>query len=300
VKIGLLAGSSGAPLVKDLELDASLANRQGFDTYWLAQGFGVDALTALASVGTLITIIEMGTAVVPTYPRHPAVMAQQALTLQSVLRGRLSLGLGLSHKPVIESMFGYSFDQPVRHMREYLDVLMPLLRTGTVDVKGETVSAKIELDRLKVKKLPVLLAALGPKMLELAGTVADGTITWMTGPATLESHIVARISAAAERAERRAPRIVAGMPVCVTDDVDAARTLAAKQFRIYGALPSYRAMLDREGAAGPADVVIVGDEASVRAQIQRYADAGATDYMALPFGTEEECKRTRIVVAAWE
>jgi 5,10-methylenetetrahydromethanopterin reductase len=300
MKIGLMAGVSGIETVENLEYDAYRARREGFDTYWLAQGFGVDALTALAVVGNLVGKIDFGTSVVPSYPRHPVVLAQQALTTQSVLRGRLSLGLGLSHKPVIESMFGYSFDNPVRHMREYLDVLMPLLRAGKVDIEGETVSAKVNLDRLGVKKLPVLLAALGPKMLELAGTVADGTITWMTGPNTLESHIVAGITAAADRAGRPAPRVVVGMPVCVTNDADTARTVAAKQFRVYGVLPSYRAMLDREGASGPADVVVVGDAKSVCAHIERFAGAGGTEFAALPFGTPEEIDRTRAVVAAWE
>jgi len=141
--------------------------------------------------------------------------------------------------------------------------------------------------------LPLLLAALGPRMLRLAAELADGTVLWMTGPATVRAHIVPTITAAAEALGRPSPRVVCILPICVTSDPDAARAAAAKVFAVYDQLPSYRAMLDREGAAGPADVALVGDEASVQAQLADLADAGVTDFVAGEFGRGEDAVRTR-------
>lgn len=267
---------------------------QGFAGYFLPQVFGLDALTTLAVVGREVPRIELGTAVVPTYPRHPMMLAAQALTTQAASDGRLMLGIGLSHQIVIESMFGYSFEKPARHMREYLSVLMPLVHGAAASFTGETLTAHGSVNVPGADPFPVLVAALGPRMLELTGALADGTITWMTGPATLERHTVPAITKAAADAGRPAPRVVVSLPVCVTDDVDGARSRAASVFQVYGLLPSYRAMLDREGAAGPADVAIVGDEATVAAGIRRVADAGATDFSAAEFGADtDERKRTR-------
>ncbi len=293
MRIGIFAGhTANGPI--DATIDAARAAADdGFATFWLPQVFGMEALIALAVVGREVPGIELGTAVVPTYPRHPVTLAQEALTTQAVSGGRLVLGIGLSHQLVIEGMFGLSFDKPLRHMREYLDVLVPLLRDGKVSSAGETITGRAALDvKGATPPPPVLLAALGPKMLELAGTVVDGTVTWMTGAATLADHVVPVITNAATAAGRPAPRIGVGLPVCVTDDVDAARERAAKLFEIYGTLPSYRAMLDREGAAGPADVAIAGDEATVGAQIAHIASIGATDFVASIFGSKEERDRT--------
>ena len=279
-------------------LDAAVAaakqvEAEGFAGFYLPQIFGLDALTTLAIVGREVPRIELGTGVVPTYPRHPMMLAAQALTTQQACGGRLTLGIGLSHQIVIESMFGYSYDKPARHMREYLSILMPLLHGEASAFTGETLTGNgsIAVDAAPV---PVLVAALGPRMLELAGRLTEGTVTWMTGPATLESHIVPSIQKAAADAGRPAPRVAVGLPVCVTDDAAGARERAAKTFEVYGMLPSYRAMLDREGAAGPADVAIVGDEATVAAGIKRVADAGATDFSAAEFATDpNERTRTR-------
>jgi 5,10-methylenetetrahydromethanopterin reductase len=269
------------------------AAQDGFASAWLSNIFHLDALTALAVSGHQAPGIELGTAVVPTYPRHPAALAQQALSTSLAVGGRLTLGIGLSHKMVIEDMYGYSFDQPVRHMREYLDVLLPLLDGQPADATGETLSGHLMLTTPRHDRVPVLLAALAPRMLQLAGERADGTILWMTGPVTVRDHVAPAITAAAQRAGRPAPRIVCTLPVCVTDDVAAARAGANKVFAIYGQLPSYRAMLDKEGAAGPGDVAIVGDEDSVTAQIQGLAQAGVTDFVAGDFSRGDEAKRTR-------
>jgi F420-dependent oxidoreductase-like protein len=222
------------------------------------------------------------------------VLAIQALTTQAATGGRLTLGIGLSHQIVVENMWGYSFDKPVRHMTEYLSALLPLMRDKSVSFSGETLKAAGQLQIGDVAPPPVLLAALAPKMLALAGSVADGTITWMTGPKTLGSHIVPRITRSADDAGRSSPRIVAALPVAVTEDESAARERAGQVFAIYGHLPSYRAMLDREGAEGPPSVAIVGDESSVRSQIEQVFAQGATEYVAVPFF---EQKRTLELLA---
>ena len=265
----------------------------GFASAWMSNLFGLDALTALAVAGSRVPGIELGTAVVPTYPRHPAVLAQQALTVAAATGGRLTLGIGLSHKIVIEDMYGYDFSKPVRHMREYLAVLLPLLDGQQADFSGETLNAHIGLDTPAPGRVPVLVAALGQRMLRLAGEQADGTVLWMTGPATVREHVVPEITTAAKAAGRPSPRVVCSLPVWVTDDPDGARARAAEVFAIYGELPSYRAMLDREGAAGPADVALVGDEDIVAAAITALADAGVTDFVARDYARGDDATRTR-------
>jgi F420-dependent oxidoreductase-like protein len=293
MQIGIFGGTD-VNAFDELVESVRTAKEQGFPSYWIAQIFGFDALTALAVVGREVPDIELGTGVIPTYPRHPMMLAGQALTVQAAIGNRLALGIGLSHQIVIEAMFGYSFAKPVRHMKEYLSILKPLLHGESVSFRGETLSANGTLAVAGSTPPPVLVAALGSQMLHVTGRMAEGTITWMTGPATLAEHIVPTITSAAKEAGRDAPRIVASLPVCVTNDPDAARERAAETFSIYGQLPSYRAMLDREGAAGPADVALVGDEATVRAGIERVRDAGVTDFTAAEFGaTESERTATR-------
>jgi 5,10-methylenetetrahydromethanopterin reductase len=266
----------------------------GFASAWMSNIFGLEALTALAVAGSQVPGIELGTAVIPTYPRHPAVLAQQALTTDLAIGGRLALGIGLSHEIVIKHMYGYSFERPARHMREYLAVLNPLLAGESSAFSGETLHGHIGLSVPRSgKKIPLLLAALAPQMLKLAGSQADGTVLWMTGPATVRDYIVPAITAAAAAAGRPAPRVVCVLPVCVTDDPEQARSDAGKAFTIYGQLPSYRAMLDKEGAAGPGDVAVAGDEDSVGAQIRALAQAGVTDFVALEYARGDEGPRTR-------
>jgi 5,10-methylenetetrahydromethanopterin reductase len=292
MRVGIFGGDAANGPIDALVDHAKRAADDGFPSFWLPQIFGVEALAALGMIGREVGGIELGTAVVPTYPRHPVVLAQQALTTQSAIDGRLVLGIGLSHQLVIEGMYEYSYAKPVRHLREYLEVLAPLLRGEPASFAGETLAGHATLDVQGATPVPILVAALGPKMLELTGRVADGTITWMTGPATIASHVVPTIGAAASAAGRTAPRVVVGLPVCVTSDADAARERAARNFQMYGQLPSYRAMLDREGAAGPADVAVVGDEDGVGAQLAHLAEVGATDFLANIFGSGEERTRT--------
>ena len=282
MRIGLIAGTTPDTT---FDLDGLVAfakdvEQRGFDTLWLPNVFGLDAVGACAIAGWETGHIELGTAVTPTYPRHPAALAQQVMTTQAACGGRFTLGIGLSHKLVIEDMYGMSYAHPAKHMNEYLQIIAPLLRGEAADFEGDQLTAKLALTTEGIPSVPLLVAALGPAMLKLAGIFAHGTTTWMTGPKTIEQHIIPTIGAAAAEAGHPAPRIVCGLPVCLTKDADAAREHIGKSLQIYGMLPSYRAMLDREGVEGPADLAIVGDEQTVRAGIARVRDAGATDLNA--------------------
>ena len=301
MRIGIHVSASGRGdnAIDELVAHGKAAVAAGLDALWLPQLMDLDALTAIAVLGREVPGIELGTAVVPTYPRHPLMLAGQALTAQAASANRVTLGIGLSHQMVIEGVFGHSFDKPARHMREYLSILMPALRGESVAFIGETMRGSTFAPMIVAGAEPpsVLVAALAPAMLRLAGELTDGTVTWMVGPKTLGDHIVPSITTAAESAGRPAPRVAVGLPVCVTADVAAARQRAAKTFSIYGSLPSYRAMLDREGVQGPADVAVVGDEEEVRAALGRLADLGATDLASPVFGSSEERSRTMAVLS---
>ncbi len=280
MRIGI-NGTGSLSTLEQLRDAVQRAEADGFDSFWIAQIFGLDALTALAVAGSSTSRIELGTAVVPTYPRHPMMLAGQALTVQAATGDRLALGIGLSHKIVIEDLWGYSYAKPVRHMREYLEALLPLLRGESVAVTGEDITCIGSLDIAGAGAPDVIVAALGAQMLKLAGSTGCGTITWCTGERTLLEHVVPRITEAADAAGQPRPRVVAGLPVCVTADPDAARALVAEQLALYGGLPSYRAMLDLEGADGPADVAIIGDEDHVASALGRLADGGVTEFSAV-------------------
>ena len=265
----------------------------GLDHAFASQIFGPDALTLLAVAGSQVPDIGLGTGVVPVHPRHPMMLAQQALTVQAATDNRLLLGIGLSHQVVVEGMWGMSYERPAAYMREYLASLMPLLHGETVRYDGErvTTNAFAPLEIAGVEAPPVLVAALGDTMLKLAGRVADGTITWMTGTATVGGHIAPTITAAAEAAGRPAPRVVVSLPIAVTADPEAAKARINEAFAIYPNLPSYKAMLDKEGAAAAGDIGLIGDEESVAASISKLADAGATDFVAAIVGDAAERAR---------
>lgn len=300
MQIGIHVALSGRQpnAIDELVAAARIAADSGLD-FWVPQLSDVDALTALAVIGHQVPGVRIGTAVVPTQPRHPLVMAMQALTVQAAAGNRLTLGIGLSHQVVIEGAFGLSFAKPVRHMREYLEILMPALHEGKVTFEGEELTARTfsPLRLAGAEAPPVVVAALGTQMLNLAGRLADGTALWMVGRKTVAEHIVPTITKAADAAGRPAPRVVVGLPVCVTDDPDAARDKAASAFGFYNNLPSYRAMLDKEGAEGPADVAIVGDEDSVTSQLSGLFEVGATDLSLPVFGSTEERDRTLALLA---
>lgn len=254
--------------------------------------FGFDSLTALAVAAQSVRGIELGTCVVPTFPRHPMVLAEQALTVQAAYPGPVTLGIGVSHQHVVSDQWGYAYDQTSLRMREYITVLNQIRDTGTTTFTGKTLHANGSLSFRVVDRLPILIAALGPRMLKVAGECSDGVITWMTGRRTLTKHTVPLLTAAAEAASRPAPRVVASLPVCVTNDPDAARELAARMFLIYRSLPNYRAMLDRENADHCGDIALVGNEQDIIAGVEELADAGVTDLNALVIGSELEQART--------
>ncbi len=299
MKIGIFTGSTGpAAKVTDVVADARAAEAEGFATFAMANIFSHDAMGALTLAAAQTERIELMTAVVPTYPRHPHAMAQQAKTVQAAGGGRrFVLGIGLSHAVVIEGMFGMSFDRPARHMKEYLDVLLPLLAGERVQYQGEQYKGNLFLEIADAEPVDCMLAAMGPAMLRLAGARTEGTILWMTAAKAVETHIAPAINAAAREAGRPDPRIVVGLPIMLTNDADAGREAAAAQFANYGNLPSYRGMLDIEGAAHPADVALIGTEEGLEAALRRLIDAGATDFGAAAFGSEEEQSRTRAFLA---
>ncbi len=278
IAIGL--GVDG-PLDATIESATQLRER-GFTRMWSSQIFGPDTLTVFAVLGRELRDVDFGTAVIPIQPRHPSMLAAQARTVQEAIGGRLSLGIGLSHKPLVEQVWGISFDRPANYMEEYLAALAPMLRGESVAAKGERVSmvATGTWGPKQVRSPDLLVAALGPKMLEMAGTQTDGTLLWMTGVKTIASHVTPTINAAALAAGKPTPRIVCSLPISVTSDIEGTRAKVNETLAIYGTLPSYRAMLDREGADGPADVGLFGSRQQVLDQLHELAQAGVTEFSA--------------------
>jgi len=301
MKIGLAMGGGDNETLDALIGRIVQAEKDGFPSVWLANIFSLDALTVLALAGGKTKTIELGTAVVPTYPRHPHALAQQAATVNVACGGRLSLGLGRSHQMVIENMFGIPYDKPIAHMREYVTAVRDLSRDGSCAVDGKMYKVHANLSVSGATPFPIMVGALMPKMLELCGELCDGTLTWMSGPKHVESNIVPVLRKASEAAGRDMPRVVCSLPLCVTSDVDSAKTFAAKAFEIYGVLPVYRACLDAEGAAGPADIALIGDEDTVREGLQRLAAAGASDFYGAVFpapGDDGSYERTMKFLAS--
>ncbi|MAI78880.1 MAG: LLM class F420-dependent oxidoreductase [Deltaproteobacteria bacterium] len=290
MNIGLMYGMTLQPGQDSLEAwlaYAKMTEEMGFRSLWLPNIMSWDAMSALAAAGGVTERIELGTAVMPTYPRHPVAMAQQALSTGTITGDRFTLGIGLSHKIMIEDMMGMSYEKPAKHMKEYLEVLSPLLKREPVGHKGDLYRVHAGLDVPGSGEVPLLVAALGEIMLGHAGRLSAGTITWMTGIKTLAGHIVPKIQKSASDAGKASPRVVGGFPLVVTDDQEGARSLMSKVYRMYGALPSYRAMLDREGAAGPEDIALVGNEAELTAELGRLRDAGVTDLKVAVTPVEE-------------
>ena len=298
MRIGVFVGASVADLMTLDELLARIkqAEDDGFDSFWIPHisARGYDALTTLALAGLQTSRIELGVGVVPTYPRHPAALAQQALTTATASGGRFILGIGPSHRPGMEDGFGIPYDRPALHTREYLSVMRPLLEEGAVQFNGEIFNVNLELAALERPACPILVSALAPQMLNLAGQLADGTVTWMAGPRTIETHITPRIRRSAENSGRAAPRVTVGLPTAVTDDENAGRRKAAESYARYGDLVNYRRVLDIEGVESPAEVAVIGGEASIQRQLEAFAEGGATDFLGNIFdvpGEPESGKR---------
>lgn len=291
---GLVQKASVAAIVDDVRR----AQADGYASYWLAEHptGGLDALTVLTAAGLAVPDIELGTAVVPTFPRHPMALAGQALTARGAIGDRLVLGIGLSHE-VMMAQLGLPFDKPIRHLKEFLSILVPLLDEGRVDFEGETLRCQADAFFGAGAHFPVLVAALGPQALKVAGRMTDGTTLAWVGPKTIAQHIVPRIAEAAAEAGRPAPRIVATLPACVTDEPERVRARISETLAMYAKLPSYAAMFEREGVETPGELALVGSEAEVREGIGRLAEAGVTDFGASIFPTSrDEAERSRALL----
>ena len=273
-----------ANVLDDLIASAHRAEQAGLASFWLAQAYEFDSMIALALIARSGVTIELGTAVIPTYPRHPLVIAQEALTVQAAGNGRFVLGIGPSHREVIETVYGMSFVGVAHHVETYLDAVVAAMQSPLA-VRGGA-------------PCPVVLGAMGPRMLRLAGSRADGTVTAKAGVRTLGSYIVPSVNDAARAAGRPAPRIVACLPVCVTNDLEAAYRRALVEYGDSERFPSYQRMLAIEGVARPADVAIIGDAATVERKIRALFDAGITDFLARPIGTDDEISRALEVLGA--
>lgn len=276
----------------EIAADVRAAGTLGYERAWLSQRGGWDVLTLLASLGPVVPGIGLGTSVVPTYPRHPLALAAQARSVQAVTSGRFALGVGVGHAFLVENQLGMSFARPARHMHEYLSALGPLLTGAEVAYRGQTLTAVGQLAEPAVSTPPLLVAALGPRMLDVAGTLADGTITTWVLDRAIGEYVAPAIARAAAAAGRPAPRIVAGICVSVTDDAEGVRALVTAQFGRARDIPHYRAAMDREGATGVGDLVVAGDETAVARALRRLADAGATELQAIPVGGPADRKRT--------
>jgi len=293
MRIGLNGGASS--IDKMIEL-AQRAEADGFSSLWYPSAVAGDPVTPMALIGRSTSSIELGTSVLQTYTAHPLLEANRAAAAALVMgRPGFTLGLGPSHAPVIEGMLGMSYARPGQHTEEYISIVAALLRGETVDVSGQELSLHGSQMASPAQPVQLLVAALGPRLLRVAGSLTDGTILWMANARSIESHVAPHLRAAAAAAGRPAPRIVAGLPVTVHDDVTEAREAVARQFAIYGQLPNYQRILAHGGISGPAEAAIVGDEASVADQLQSLFDAGATDVWAsiFSFGDDGAASRRR-------
>jgi F420-dependent oxidoreductase-like protein len=270
-----------ATKVEKLQADARWADEAGLDTIWTPQiPDEIDVMTAVTLLGTATSRIEIGTSIVPLQPRHPVVLAQQALSNQAVCRGRFTLGLGVSHHWIIKDMMGLPYERQALTMRCYLDVLdQALAGPGMVEVRNELFDIHQPLDITDLTPTPVLIAALGPIMLKLAGERTDGTVLWLADERTIASHVVPAITKAAERVGRPAPRIMAGVPVCLCrdDEVEAAIERTNRTLSEVVASPNYVRLMEHGDAQSIGDVLVCGDESAMEQRLRRFAEAGVTD-----------------------
>jgi len=284
--------------VEQIVRQAERAEAEGFSSLWYASAVANDPLVAIAIAGRATSTIELGTGVLQTYACHPVLLAARAAAVSAAVGGgrRFTLGVGPSHRPVIEDRLGLSYETPGRHTEEYVQVLGPLLRGEAVAHAGEEFRVNASAPTVPDgTHIGLLVAALGRRLLRVAGQCTAGTILWMANATAIEEHVAPRIRQAAAAADRPEPRIVAGLPVAVHDDIMEARSAAAEQFAGYGELPNYQRILQRGRIAGPADAAIVGDEAAVASQINHLIAAGATDVWAAPFpvGADRSASRAR-------
>jgi 5,10-methylenetetrahydromethanopterin reductase len=276
---------------------AAAAEDAGFPGAWATHFIrGTDSIPTITAAGLITTEIELGIGVVPTYPRHPYTLAHEAATVQALIGGRLTLGVGVSHRPIMEGMLGLPFESPAEHMREYLQVLGPLLTTGQVSHHGRFFDVECGFDIPGTSPVSILVGALGPRMVRVAGELSDGVITWLAGPRGLDKHIVPGLTEAAGAAGRGAPRIVVGLPVALADRGKAEQAVN-ETFARYGGLDNYRNQFEREGVTSPAELAVIGDEEAIRSHLAALRDAGATEISAvvLPVGWDAAKSSNRTI-----
>jgi F420-dependent oxidoreductase-like protein len=297
MRIGVMIGPERgrySSKVDRMRTDATWAEQAGLSSIWIPQiPDEFDALTAATIIGAETSRIEIGTAVVPVQPRHPIALAQQALSVQAVCAGRLSLGLGVSHHWIIDEMLGLPYERPAAMLRDYLDVLdQALIGRGPVDVENDRFTVHNPIDIIDTTRTPMLLAALGPVMLRLAGERTDGTLLWLADERAIDSHVAPTITRAAEQAGRPAPRIVAGVPICICrdDEVDVAVARANRVLSEADVSPNYQRLLDLGDAENVGDILAAGSESSVEKRLRSFADAGVTDVSVrvVPIGDDRD------------
>ncbi len=289
MRIGIYTSAGPGASLQALLARFEQIDAAGFHTAWLGQLFDYDALTVLALAARSTERVELGSWVVPTYPRHPATLAQLALTVQAAAGGRLALGIGVSHRAVIADRFGLDFTHPVRHATEYIKILRPLLHGERVDWSGTEFRTALKLGfEPQPTAPPLLLAALGPKMLELAGREADGAAIWLGGARYLEEFAIPHVFDAADRADRPEPRIVCGLPIAITSDTESGRRSAHEFTKQSSRLPSYRRVLESQDLTSAADVALIGDEVEVLDALDHLAVLGVSDFNAILFPVEAD------------
>ncbi|WP_344239286.1 TIGR03564 family F420-dependent LLM class oxidoreductase [Kribbella hippodromi] len=291
MRIGLWIEEEGKSIA-ELGAVAKAAEDAGIDRIWFSQRLGWDALTLIAGVAPYTSTIGYAVGVVPVYPRHPIALASQALSVQALTGNRLTLGVGSSHPHMMEGMFGLSMERPAAYVREYVEALGPLLTGEPTSYEGERVIARGQVQIAGAEAPELIVAALGPRMLKIAGELTAGTTTSWAGPEVIENFIRPTIDRAATAAGRPEPQVIAGACVAITDDPDTTRAWIKSRFGMAGEMPAYRAVLDRGGKAGPEDTAVLGDEETVAKELKRYAEAGTTEFLFCPVGTDAEVERT--------
>ncbi|WP_445166303.1 LLM class F420-dependent oxidoreductase [Mycolicibacterium sp. Dal123E01] len=311
MRLGVMIGAERGDMarkVKKLIADIEWADSAGLATAWMPQvPDDFDLLSMVALMASHSTRIELGTAVVPLQAQHPIALARQALSVHAISNGRLALGVGPSHHWIIRDMLGLPYDKPAAYTRDYLEVLNAAVAgPGAVDVENDNFTVHNPTALGAETKMPVLVAALGPVMLQIAGEHADGTTLWMADEKAIGEHIAPKINKAAAEAGKPAPRIVAGIPVtlCANSEIDAAKERANRILAEAETSPSYQKLLDRGDARDVGDLCAAGDEESILKRFKQFADAGVTDLSVrlLPIGeTRDELVaskyRTREVIS---
>jgi F420-dependent oxidoreductase-like protein len=293
VRIGTRSSVPGRALsIGEMIGAVAQARDCGLSCFWQSSQSGLDPVIAAAVAGLSVAGLDHGVTGVSIYQQHPMALARQALTVQAAIASRLTLTIGPGHRDEVQVGLGLTYDRPARHVVEFLHVLMPLLRGETTEFRGEFVSAR-GASTVRGASVPrVLVTAIAPEVIEAAGQLADGTMTEWAGVRSIEAETVRVSAAAGSAAGRGQPVVSVFLPVAVTHKADAARAWSERAFAASRTVPSYLARFAREGVAGPGGLVVVGDETEVERQLLRYESAGVTDFVAAPFGSAEQIRRT--------